>query len=120
MGIRSRHFTFDPIRKNWLRLDCKYGHRFYHPGEKIRGIYFKEAGAKKILSLLLTMFIIVFINVIGISICVVLKNAGFNRRFFDVWTSLLPALLNVSYIAAMLWYPVTNGIVGAVFKKKSR
>ena len=80
----------------------------------------KKLKLKEVPSFLLTMFIIVLINVIGISACVVLKNVGFNKQFFDVWLSLFPILLGVGYIAAMIWYPVTNGIVRAVFKKESK
>lgn len=66
-----------------------------------------------------TMFVIVVINVIGISMCVVLKNTGFHRQFFVVWVDLLPVLLLVGYIAALIWFPMTNKIINVIFKKNS-
>lgn len=66
-----------------------------------------------------TMFIIVVINVVGISMCVVLKNTGFRSRFFIVWAGLLPMLLLVGYLAALIWFPVTTKIINVIFKKNS-
>lgn len=74
---------------------------------------------KDSLSFFFTMLIIVLINVVGISLCVVLKNVGFHRQFFGVWIELLPVLLLVGYPAALIWFPLTNGIIDAIFKKRS-
>ena len=93
---------------------------FTVPERKFGEYISKKLKLKKIQSFLLTMFVIVFINVTGISSCVVLKNVGINKQFFDVWVGLFPILLGVGYIAAILWYPDTDRIVGAIFKEKSK
>lgn len=67
----------------------------------------------------LTMFVIVLINVVGISLCVVLKNTGLHSQFFQTWATLLPWLLLVGYFAALIWFPVTNKIVNAICRRNS-
>lgn len=66
----------------------------------------------------LTMFVIVLTNVVGISLCVVLKNTGLHSQFFQIWATLLPLLL-VGYFAALIWFPVTNKIVNAICRRNS-
>lgn len=83
-------------------------------GETLAG----KMGLKNTPAFLLTMFVIVLINVIGISLCVVWKNVGLNRQFIAVWAGLFPILMGVGYVAALLWFPVTNGIVGVIYKKR--
>lgn len=71
------------------------------------------------ISYYLSMLIIVLINVVGISLCVVLKNTGFHRSFFQVWVMLLPVLLPVGYLAALVWFPVTNKIVNLICERNT-
>lgn len=92
---------------------------FIIPEKELGDFICKKLKFKYPLSHLFTMFIIVLINVVGISLCVVLKNVGFHRQFLDVWVGLLPVLLLVGYFAALIWFPVTNKIVNAIFKNHS-
>ena len=93
---------------------------FNIPEKKLGDSICKKLKLKYPFSYFLTMFVIVLINVVGISLCVVLKNTGFHRQFFAVWAGLLPVLLPVGYLAALIWFPVTNKIVNMIFKKNSR
>ena len=87
--------------------------------EKKMGEYLAgKMGLKNLPAFLLTMFVIVLINVAGISLCVVWKNVGFNRQFAVVWTGLFPVLLGVGYAAALLWFPVTSRIAGVICGKR--
>lgn len=92
---------------------------FIIPEKELGDSICKKLKFKYPISYLFTMFVIVVINVFGISLCVVLKNTGFHRQFFEVWAGLLPVLLPVGYLAALIWFPVTNKIVNVIFKKNS-
>ena len=91
---------------------------FLVPEKRIGEKLAKKLHMNKVLSFLFTMFVIVLINVTGISIFVVLKNVGFNIRFFSVWCGLFPFLLGVGYVVALIWIPVTNFIVNSMFGKE--
>jgi len=92
---------------------------FLVPGKRIGEKLAKKLHMNKVLSFLFTMFVNVLINVTGISIFVVLKNVGFNIRFFSVWCGLFPFLLGVGYVVALIWIPVTNFIVNSMFGKET-
>ena len=92
---------------------------FLVPEKRIGEKLAKKLHMNKVLSFLFTMFVIVLINVTGISIFVVLKNVGFNIRFFSVWCGLFPFLLGVGYVVALIWIPVTNFIVNSMFGKET-
>lgn len=92
---------------------------FIIPEKELGDSICRKLKLKYSLSHFFTMFVIVLINVVGISLCVVLKNIGFRRQFLEVWAGLLPVLLLVGYFAALIWFPVTNKIVNAIFKKSS-
>ena len=92
---------------------------FAIPERKLGDFICRKLKLKYPLSHFFSMFIIVLINVVGISLCVVLKNIGFHRQFFEVWVSLLPILLLVGYFSALIWFPVANKIVNVIFKKNS-
>lgn len=93
---------------------------FTVPQKKICDRVCAKLKLKKTFAFLVTMFLIVLMNVAGISACVVLKNVGFNKMYFNVWISLFPILMGVGYVAALIWYPVTNWIVSFFCKDKSK
>lgn len=93
---------------------------FTVPQKKICDRVCAKLKLKKTFAFLVTMFLIVLMNVVGISACVVLKNVGFNKMYFNVWISLFPILMGVGYVAALIWYPVTNWIVSFFCKDKSK
>ena len=92
---------------------------FLVPEKKIGEKLAKKLHMNKVLSFLFTMFVVVLINVTGISIFVVLKNIGFDIQFFSVWCGLFPFLLGVGYVVALIWIPVTNFIVNSMFGKET-
>lgn len=73
---------------------------------------------KKVVVFLFQLLVIVLINVVGISVCVVLKNTGLNERFSPAWINLVPMLILVDYIVALICFPLTNRIVNAIFGKE--
>ena len=93
---------------------------FTVPQKKICDRVCAKLKLKKTVAFLVTMFLIVLMNVVGISACVVLKHVGFNKMYFNVWISLFPILMGVGYVAALIWYPVTNWIVSFFCKDKSK
>ena len=93
---------------------------FTVPQKKICDRVCAKLKLKKTFAFLVTMFLIVLMNVVGISACVVLKNVGFNKMYFNVWISLFPILMGVGYVAALIWYPVTNWIVSFFCKDRSK
>ena len=70
------------------------------------------------LSFFVMMLVIVVINVLGISACAVVKNVGFSPLFWPVWTGLLPVLMVVGYLAAVIFFPITNAIVRKINQNK--
>ena len=68
-------------------------------------------------SFLVVLFVIVLINVLGITSCVVLKNVGINAMYWKVWSSLIIWLLPIGYISAMLFFPLSNRITEGIAKK---
>ena len=66
------------------------------------------------------MAVIVIINVVGISACVVLKNVGPGALFFPVWSSLQLPLLAAGYVAALIFFPLTGKIVKLICKQKEK
>lgn len=86
-------------------------------GEKL--IWLLKLEQSKI-SFFVMMLVIVVINVLGISACAVLKNVGFSTVFWKAWIGLLPILMVVGYIAAIIFFPVTNGIVKRINQNKNK
>ena len=93
---------------------------FAVPEKRIGEFLAQKLKLNKTLSFLFVLLVIVVINVVGISACVVLKNVGFNPMFFQIWGSLLPWLLLAGYIAALVFYPLTDLITKALTKSDKR
>ena len=74
----------------------------------------------KPMSFLFQMLIIVLINVVGISLCLITKNVGLNERFLPAWLNLLPMLIGVGYITALVCFPITNWVVDSIFGKNPK
>ena len=91
---------------------------FTVPEGKIGQKLAEKLNLKGIPFFLIMMLVIVTINVIGISLCVVLKNVGLKKQFFDVWLGLFPVLMVVGYIAALVWFPLTGRITSVIFRNK--
>lgn len=92
---------------------------FTIPEKRIGEAIAEKIGLNGLGSRMIVMLTIVVINVLGISICVVLKNVGLHKAFFNVWLKLLPPLMLVGYPAAWICSFVTMGIVKMAFKKTS-
>lgn len=83
---------------------------FCIPEKKIGESLCKVLKANEKAGFWIVMAVIVIINVIGISLCVVLKNVGLQPVFWNVWLKLLVPLLVVGYISACIFYPISNKI----------
>lgn len=92
---------------------------FAIPEKRIGERIAKKIRLNPFLSYMLVMLVIVLINVIGISLCVVLKNVGLRRSYFITWFGLLPSLLLVGYPAALIFAPITGAIVEKMFNRRS-
>lgn len=87
---------------------------FVVPEKKIGESLCKAVHAPEKAGFWIVMAVIVIINVIGISLCVVLKNVGFHAAFWSAWGSMLLPLLIVGYIAACVFFPVSNKLTALI------
>ena len=92
---------------------------FSVPEQELGAAICRKLHLKQPISHFFTMFIVVLINVLGISLCVVLKNTGFHMQFFRAWVGLLPILLLAGYFTALIFFPVTGRIVRTIFRDSS-
>ena len=89
---------------------------FVIPEKKIGAWLNKQLRVPQKAGFFVMMAVIVIINVVGISTCVVLKNVGWNAMFFPVWSGLQLPLLAAGYVSAIVFFPLTGKITKAICK----
>lgn len=90
---------------------------FAVPEKKIGEALCKAVHAPEKAGFFIVLAVIVCINVLGISICVVLKNVGFHAAFWGVWVRMLLPLLIVGYIAACAFFPLSEKLTKLICRE---
>lgn len=90
------------------------------PEKKIGGALCSLLRVPEKAGFFVVMAVIVVINVVGISACVVLKNVGPSPMFLPVWASLQMPLMLAGYLAALAFFPLAGKITKFICKEKER